>query len=163
MLDHTLPLPGLTPMSFNSALLPITENHSGLSRDGQEKAPPGTSAIPGSNNYRNPITAAALSMIFPGLGQFYNGRIRDGILVWLCVGTGILLAVVYPMLTGLCLLIALGTWVSGIADAFRTAKRITAGDCIFTGTSPLLAIPAILLLSAAMTILLVTIFSAVSP
>jgi TM2 domain-containing membrane protein YozV len=150
-------------MSFKTALPPITENHSCSSHDGQEKVPPITFAIHGSDNYRNPVIAAALSTIFPGLGQFYNGRTWEGILVWSCVGAGILLAMVYPTLTGLCIFLAFGTWLSGIADAFRTAQRITAGDCTFTGISPLLFTPAILLLSAAMTILLVTIFSLVKP
>jgi TM2 domain-containing membrane protein YozV len=36
-------------------------------------------------NYRNPSTAAILSLIIPGLGQLYNGKILRGI-IWFFVG-----------------------------------------------------------------------------
>ncbi len=53
---------------------------------------------------RNPRLAAVLSLIIPGVGQFYNGRILAGIL-WLIltpgfwIGTGGLLGWVFHLIS----------------------------------------------------------------
>lgn len=56
----------------------------------------------------SPALAATLSLIIPGLGQFYNGQVGKGILVFLTSW------LIFP-------------WVIGIIDAYGTAKKIREG------------------------------------
>jgi len=58
---------------------------------------------------RSPVLAAVLSFIIAGLGQFYNGQVGKGIIIFL---TSLL---VVP-------------WVIGIFDAYNTAKKINRGE-----------------------------------
>ncbi|MFH0791168.1 MAG: NINE protein [Candidatus Omnitrophota bacterium] len=60
---------------------------------------------------RSPVLAAILSFILAGLGQFYNGQVGKGLLVFF---TSFL---VIP-------------WIIGIIDAYKTAKRINQGEII---------------------------------
>jgi len=56
----------------------------------------------------SPALAATLSLIMPGLGQFYNGQVGKGILVFLTF------CLIFP-------------WIIGIIDAYNTAKKIKEG------------------------------------
>ncbi len=63
-----------------------------------------------------------LSMIFPGLGQIYNGQTDKGIL-FLIAGAASC-AMILLFLLGL----AAGSavWVWGMVDAYRTAEKLNA-------------------------------------
>ena len=56
---------------------------------------------------RDPVLAGVLSLILPGLGQIYNGRVLAGIL-WLVLasglwfGTGFLLGWILHLVAGYC-------------------------------------------------------------
>jgi TM2 domain-containing membrane protein YozV len=72
---------------------------------------------------KNPGLAAALSFLFTGLGQIYNGQIVRGILlVVLQVVNIILMTVLIGFLTYFVV------WVYGIYNAYKTAEKINSGD-----------------------------------
>lgn len=66
----------------------------------------------------NPFVAAALSAVFPGLGQLYNRELEKGLLV-----------IVASFLAGLSALILVGfvlfplVWLYAVWDAYRVADR----------------------------------------
>lgn len=66
----------------------------------------------------NPFVAAALSALFPGLGQIYNRELEKGIAF--IVG-GFLAALSALVLVGLVLYPAV--WIYSIYEAYRTAER----------------------------------------
>ncbi len=84
---------------------------------------------------RLPIIAAMMSMALPGFGQLYNGRINRAI--WFFIVFNIvaiplvaLIALYLParfmvVMLAISLVITLGVWVWGIADAWRDAKRLS--------------------------------------
>ena len=93
---------------------------------------------------REPIIAALLSVMFPGLGQAYNGErprgyaifvlqfavlfLVPGIMIWCLRGSGMTRAgfehmgqmVLGPVLPAM--------WILNIYDAYRRGKRIVAGE-----------------------------------
>jgi len=104
---------------------------------------------------RNPLIAAACACLFPGWGQWYNGRTAEGIYV---IATGSAIVIVSAMLmfmvrnsetilmviaavAGLLLLVI---WVYSIATAYNTARGINRGGTAFTGKSMLFWMPATL-------------------
>jgi TM2 domain-containing membrane protein YozV len=56
----------------------------------------------------SPALAAVLSLLIPGLGQFYNDQVGKGVLVFLTF------CLIFP-------------WILGIIDAYETAKKIKEG------------------------------------
>ncbi|MBJ7311693.1 signal peptidase I [Rugamonas sp. CCM 8940] len=82
---------------------------------------------------RKPWRAALMSLVLPGFGQLYNGQAEKAI--WLFLGFAIVsipmiaLAALYlpaPLMAptlALSLLLAIGLWLGGMADAWRTARR----------------------------------------
>jgi hypothetical protein len=109
----------------------------------------------GRRDLRNPVLAAACAFLFPGWGQWYNGRTAAGIYV-IAAGSGI--AIVSAMLmfvfrnsrmitmavagvTGLLLLVI---WLYSITTAYNTARGINRGGITFKGKSPLFWMPATL-------------------
>ena len=56
-----------------------------------------------------PETALVLAIVFPGMGQFYNGQVGKGFLILLTS------VIVIP-------------WLWGIYDAFVCAKRVNSGE-----------------------------------
>lgn len=70
---------------------------------------------------KNPAFAAGLSLLFPGLGQVYNGETGKGVLV------------LFGVLAGLLVLLIPGVvvWLFGIYDAYTTARRMNAGTVPF--------------------------------
>lgn len=104
---------------------------------------------------RNPLLAAACAFLFPGWGQWYNGRTAQGIYV---VAAGFAIVIVSAMLmfmvrdsemilmaiagvTGLLLLVI---WVYSITTAYNTARGINRGGTSFAGKSMLFWMPATL-------------------
>lgn len=67
---------------------------------------------------KNPVLAAILSLIFPGLGQFYNGESGKGV-SFVIVG---LLGFLTLPLGGF--LIVFFLWIYSIVDAHSSAKRL---------------------------------------
>lgn len=60
---------------------------------------------------RSPVLAAILSFIIAGLGQFYNGQVAKGLLIFFTFWT------IIP-------------WILGIIDAYKTAEKINRGEII---------------------------------
>ena len=104
---------------------------------------------------RNPLLAAACAFLFPGWGQWYNGRTAEGIYV-IAAGFGIVVVSLMLMVmvrgsgmilmaiaavTGLLLLVI---WVYSITTAYNTARGINRGGTAFTGKSLLFWMPATL-------------------
>ena len=74
---------------------------------------------------KNPVFAAGLSFLFPGLGQVYNGQTGKGLLVIFGVLAG-LLAMLIP---------GVAVWIFGVYDAYTTAQGMNAGTISFRETS----------------------------
>ncbi|PKL63813.1 MAG: hypothetical protein CVV32_12245 [Methanomicrobiales archaeon HGW-Methanomicrobiales-3] len=104
---------------------------------------------------RNPLLAAACAFLFPGWGQWYNGRTAEGIYV-IAAGSGIVIVSAMLMfmvrgsetilmaiaaVAGLLLLVL---WVYSITTAYNTARGINRGGTAFTGKSLLFWMPATL-------------------
>ena len=68
---------------------------------------------------KNPVLAAILSFILPGIGQIYNGQINEGIVFIIAAITCNFLRY---LLIGYPLYIAV--WIFGIIDAYNVAKKI---------------------------------------
>jgi TM2 domain-containing membrane protein YozV len=72
---------------------------------------------------KNPGVAAVLSFFFTGLGQFYNGQFKKGVMFILlgivCVGLMIVFIgfILYPILL-----------IYNIYDAYKSAERINRGQ-----------------------------------
>lgn len=87
-----------------------------------------------------------LSMLCPGLGQLYNGRILKGILMFIAsvffviifavFGMSLLLRIVFQepavhkdlIYAAVALSIAIGLWIYGMVDASRPGKRVPPLD-----------------------------------
>jgi|GEM_PF-2663979 len=109
---------------------------------------PALRTLPGNEPIRDPLLAGAASLVFPGTGQFYNGKTARGVGLWsgLVVSVAVLSAIPSPIPTGaFCFL---GIWGWGIIDAYVTAGEINAGHTGFEGSSPLMWAPAVLGVSA---------------
>jgi TM2 domain-containing membrane protein YozV len=82
-----------------------------------------TMGIPGAGGdapvgeKKNPVFAAGLSLLFPGLGQVYNGETGKGILVLFLVLAGLLVM----------LIPGVAVWIFGMYDAWATARRMNEG------------------------------------
>lgn len=70
---------------------------------------------------KNPVFAAGLSLLFPGLGQVYNGETGKGILVLFLVLAGLLVMLVPGV----------AVWLFGVYDAWATARRMNEGTVPF--------------------------------
>ena len=71
---------------------------------------------------KNTGVAAILSVIFPGLGQIYNGQIGKGIVF---IILGIIFAGLVIVFIGFILFPLF--WIYNIYDAYTSAKKINAG------------------------------------
>ncbi|KAF5087630.1 hypothetical protein [Methanoculleus horonobensis] len=70
---------------------------------------------------KNPIFAAGLSLLFPGLGQVYNGETGRGILVLFGVLAGLLVMLIPGAIV----------WIFSVYDALATARRMNEGTVPF--------------------------------
>jgi hypothetical protein len=120
---------------------------------------------------RNPLFALGLSLMFPGWGQWYNGRRWDGlkffgafVVIYLLIFASILLlpgqglmAVAGSAVLGLA---ALGIWIYGMYDAYMTAERINRGELAFQRKSRLFWLPLVLIILGIVAIFLAAVFAA---
>jgi signal peptidase I len=77
---------------------------------------------------RNPVIAGVLSLVFPGLGQLYNGQLKKGIMFFCAdyvLPTLLILIGIHRQLPGLIavVLFMTGLWVFIIAEAIFTARK----------------------------------------
>ncbi|MDK2889686.1 MAG: hypothetical protein PWR21_318 [Methanoculleus sp.] len=70
---------------------------------------------------KNPVFAAGLSLLFPGLGQVCNGETGKGLLVLFGVLAGLLVM----------LIPGVAVWLFGVYDAWAIARRMNAGTVPF--------------------------------
>ncbi|WP_332448600.1 hypothetical protein [Methanoculleus sp.] len=73
---------------------------------------------------KNPVFAAGLSLLFPGLGQVSNGETVKGLLVLVLVFAGLLVMLIPGVVV----------WLYGIYDAWATARRMNARAVPFRET-----------------------------
>ena len=83
---------------------------------------------------RRPLLAAIASLVLPGLGQFYNGRVDRAL--WFLIAYGLVsipllgtIALFSPprattVLLALCALVAISVWLGSAIDAWRDAARL---------------------------------------
>ena len=67
---------------------------------------------------KNPALSVLLSIFIPGLGSMVNGNVGTGVAILILNIIGWMLAIV---LIGIPL--AIGTWIWGLVDAYRSAQR----------------------------------------
>lgn len=79
--------------------------------------------IAGTTEEKNPILALILSIFFPGIGQFYNGQPKKGIL--LIIAAIISVALFIIMIGAVLYLIV---WVYALYDAYTSAVSINNGE-----------------------------------
>lgn len=72
---------------------------------------------------KNPLAAFVLSLVFPGLGQLYNGQNRKGVTLIIAYVIAWILSLI---LVGIVLAILI--WIYGMYDAFTSAKAINRGE-----------------------------------
>ena len=75
--------------------------------------------------YKSPIIALVLSLLFPGLGQLYNGQTNKGI-------TLIIAYVVFWILSLILIgiILAILIWLYGMYDAFTSANALNNGEIL---------------------------------
>lgn len=78
---------------------------------------PGTGGNAPVRGEKNPVFAASLSLLFPGLGQVCNGETVKGLLVLALVLAGLILMLVSGV----------AVWLFAVYDAWATARRMNAG------------------------------------
>ena len=78
--------------------------------------------VAGASEKKRPFLALILSFIFPGLGQFYNGHSKKGIIL---IVAAIVSVILYLLLIGLILYLVV--WIYGLYDAYKSAEAINNG------------------------------------
>jgi tetratricopeptide (TPR) repeat protein len=113
---------------------------------------------------RSPLYAALFSGIFPGWGQWYDGRRWEGLLFLFAsfiLGLSNLLVTLFMgrniLVSGAFMVIGLGLWIFGMSHAYRTAERINKREIGFTEKSRLFWLPVIII---SITIVLLIVFVA---
>lgn len=79
--------------------------------------------IAGTTEEKSPILALILSVFFPGIGQFYNGQPKKGII--LIIAAIISLVLILILIGGVLYLIV---WVYALYDAYTSAVSINNGE-----------------------------------
>lgn len=77
----------------------------------------GVSLGPGYVTGKNPVVALLLSLIIPGVGQFYNGDTKKGAIM-----LGIHLLSFFFWAVGIGFVTMFGVWVWGMYDAYQVAS-----------------------------------------
>ncbi len=83
---------------------------------------------------RNPFIAGGLSLLSPGLGQFYNGDTLKGLAFF----TGFIAISFGMVLPEYRTLLFFGIWIAGIIEAIWTTRRISRFELPISSTSHLL-------------------------
>ena len=78
---------------------------------------------------KNPVLAAVLSLVWPGLGQAYNGQYTKGVLIVIAELAGFLYT---PAI-----LVSIAAILLGMADAYRSSKNMNIGNIPYKETKPL--------------------------
>ncbi len=78
--------------------------------------------VAGTSEEKSPILSLILSAIFPGLGQFYNGHPKKGIII---IVAAIVSAFLFIIFIGLILYLLV--WIYGLYDAYKSAESINNG------------------------------------
>jgi predicted nucleic acid-binding Zn-ribbon protein len=79
-----------------------------------------------SSSAKNPVRAAALSLVIPGLGQAYNGNFLKGIGIFIVIVVPFLLSeLIFHFPFGWLLLLL---WAIGVYDAYWDAGRMKRGE-----------------------------------
>jgi hypothetical protein len=90
---------------------------------------PKCGAAPSTSDIKNPVLAAVLSLIIPGLGQSYNGNALKGIGIFLGL---IILWIINLLMYSEALFIGiigiLILWIIGVYDAYRDAGQMNRGE-----------------------------------
>jgi TM2 domain-containing membrane protein YozV len=77
---------------------------------------------------KNPTLAAILSFLFMGLGQFYNGEVKKGVLfVALYIVSIVLMSFLIGFITTPIL------WIWGMIDAYKSARKINGSLAVQHG------------------------------
>ena len=63
---------------------------------------------------KNPVIALVLSLLIPGVGQFYNGDVKKGAVMLGCFLVGI------PLSGGV---VSFGVWIWSMIDAYNVGSR----------------------------------------
>jgi archaeal type IV pilus assembly protein PilA len=107
---------------------------------------------PDNEKIRNPLFAAIFSALFPGWGQWYDGRRWEGLLffgaaVILGISTIVLSFLLHrnPLVSGIFTVMGFALWVYGMYHAYKTAERINAREIGFTNKSRLFWLPVLIL------------------
>ena len=96
---------------------------------GAETVPPPPAAAPsGETPQKSVLTAIIASVLFPGLGQTYNGALFKGVLLYL--GVTLFSIAGFPAI-----LAAAALYLYAIYDAYRTATRMNTGEIGFVNFS----------------------------
>ena len=79
----------------------------------------------GQKEEKNPTVALVLSFLFMGLGQFYNGEIKKGVIFIVSYTVSIVLMSVMIGLVTTPIL-----WIWGMVDAYKSSKRINEAPSV---------------------------------
>jgi TM2 domain-containing membrane protein YozV len=81
-----------------------------------------------NSDMKNPTLAAILSFLFMGLGQFYNGEVKKGVIfIVLYIVSIVLMTFFVGFITTPVL------WIIGMVDAYKSAKRINGQPALQGG------------------------------
>lgn len=69
--------------------------------------------------YKNPAIATVLSLIWPGVGQIYNGQVGKGIAVMICYVISWFLIWIFVGFVTTPII-----WIWGMVDANKSAKKV---------------------------------------
>ena len=79
--------------------------------------------IAGTTEEKSPILALILSIFFPGIGQFYNGQPKKGIII---IIAAIISVALFIIMIGAVLYLIV--WVYALYDAYTSAVSINNGE-----------------------------------
>lgn len=108
---------------------------------------------------RDPRISAIWSLVFIGLGQFYNGRTRDGMSLWFGLLAIVIASLALPSLAEFFVYVVIGGWTYGVYEAYCTAQRINREEIPFRGESQWFFRSLVLILSSCCALFVYWLFS----
>jgi len=106
---------------------------------------------------RNPLLAIVFCFLFPGWGQWYNGKTWDGLQFFGAFWASCALMFIFSRMVStqsfaainvILFIVIIGIWIFGMYDAYKTAERINRRKDSFSGKSRLFWLPVALLMLA---------------